>query len=327
MKQGAPAWLSVRVAHGRERKPLPAWTSRGAPSIPLETPGICAGYSRWTASPQGEERVNIPFIEESALRPGDVLLSYEDSHYSNIIRLLDGGRYSHAALFDGDLVVKAGARRIEQIPLHAGIDGWEYVDVYRYHANVWGEQLTSTEAIVRRAHHYLNEGTLYADNQLYLIGLLILLKRTTTFLEKTYLRVAQMPLQAVLKDAYDLYKRISDGKDTKPIGCSELVYRCFYEARPKYRYRLIQDSFHILGAGSVGWRKIGAPLASHGGYALDTDCQDILERFEELFYEQNPLLSFDVNSDVQADMASPYLLEISANLRLVGRLTMAVSKS
>jgi hypothetical protein len=43
----------------------------------------------------------IPVIETSALQASDVLLSYGDGTISDIIRLIDGGHYSHGAVFDG----------------------------------------------------------------------------------------------------------------------------------------------------------------------------------------------------------------------------------
>ena len=263
----------------------------------------------------------IPFIETGALQAGDVLLSFGDGTISDVIRLIDGGHYSHGAVFDGVEIVEAGLRGVVKTPLDAEIQEQKYVDVYRFHSDQ-GDPLASpgwpADPIVKRAHDYLDKGTRYADNQLYLVGVLILLKRTLT-------RVEKATLQAVLKEVFDLYKRIHDGGETRSVVCSELVYRSFYEAEPERRYALtIKDTFGPLQAGSQPL-DFPSPVASQdAAYALDAEYQAMLKEFEARFRQVNPL-PLTASSDIAAEMVSPHDLERSPNLKLIGRLRKKAS--
>jgi hypothetical protein len=263
----------------------------------------------------------IPVIETSALQAGDVLLSYGDGTISDIIRLIDGGHYSHGAVFDGTKIVEAGLRGVVPTPLEAEIKEQKYVDAYRFHSDQ-GDPLGSpgwpADPVTQRAQDYLNQGTTYANNQLYLVGVLILLKRTFT-------RVEKATLQAVLKEVFDLYKRIHDGGETKSVVCSELVYRSFYEAKPEHRYALtIRDTFGPLQAGPRPL-DFPTPVASRAAdYALDAEYQDMLTEFETLARQIHPA-PLTANSVIAAEMVSPHDLERSPNLQLIGRLRKPTS--
>jgi hypothetical protein len=263
----------------------------------------------------------IPLIETSALQAGDVLLSYGDGAISDIIRLIDGGHYSHGAVFDGAKIVEAGLRGVVSTPLEAEIQAQKYVDAYRFHSDR-GDPLGSpgwpADPIVERAHYYLDQGTTYADNQLYLVGVLILLKRTFTRVEKAI-------LQAVLKEVFDLYQRIHSGGETKSVVCSELVYRSFYEAKPEHRYGLtLRDTFGPWQAGPQPL-DFPTPVASREtDYALDAEYQDMLDQFETLARQIHPA-PLTARSIVAAEMVSPRDLERSPNLKRIGRLRKPAS--
>jgi hypothetical protein len=263
----------------------------------------------------------IPFIDASALQAGDVLLSYGDGTISDVIRLIDGGHYSHGALFDGTKIVEAGLRGVVSTPLEAEIREQKYVDAYRFHSDQ-GVPLASpgwpADPIVNRAHCYLNRGTAYANNQLYLVGVLILLKRSFNRVEKAI-------LQAVLKEVFDLYKRIHEGGETKSVVCSELVYRSFNEASPEHKYDLtIRGTFGPLQAGPQPL-DFPSPVANQGAdYALDADYQDTLVQLEALSRQVHPV-ALTGTSVIAAEMVSPHDLESSPNLKLIGRLRKPVS--
>jgi hypothetical protein len=260
---------------------------------------------------------SIETIDPGALRAGDVLLSYGNSRISNIIRLIDGGHYSHGALFDGTDIVEAGLRGVVRTPLETEIQVQAYVDAYRFHSD-GGDPLAPpdwpADPIVARAHYYLDKGTPYADNQLYLVGALILLKRP-------FNRVEKAALQAVLKEVFELYKCIASGGEAKSVVCSELVYRSFYEALPARKYALtIRGAFAPLQAGPLDFE---TPLASQDAYTLDAEYQDLLDQSEALFHQFNPPPSpppLTAASVVAPEMVSPHDLERSPNLRRIGRL-------
>jgi hypothetical protein len=66
-------------------------------------------------------------------------------------------------------------------------------------------------------------------------------------------------------------------------------------------------------------------VASNGtGYALDTEYQDMLDQFDALFRQINPM-ALTASSAIAAERVSPHDLERSPNLKLIGRLNKNVS--
>lgn len=267
------------------------------------------------------------------LKAGDVLLSYGDGFISDAIRLIDGGKYSHAALFDGSKIVEAGLRGVVHTPLELEIGAQKYVDAYRFQSDT-GMPLAPpdwpADPVIQRAHYYLEKGTRYADNQLYLVGVLIVLKRLT------FSRVEKAVMQALLAMVFKLFKRIADGGEVKSVVCSELVYRSFYEALPEKKYGLtIKGAFAALQASvdsdfdSLLQNDSGPALNDAAQpYELDPEYQDLLEQTENLYRQIEPGLFAPERQDlleaaspfVAAEMVSPHDLQRSPNLKLIGRL-------
>lgn len=174
-------------------------------------------------------------MDMSEVKAADVLLSYGNGWISWGIRLFDGGDYSHAALFDGNNIVEAGLRGVVMTPLEKEVAAQKYVDVYRFKSDE-GSSFSvpdlPVKPVIDRAHHYLQAETKYANNQLYLLGFLLALNKFP------YDRVKKVALRTCLILALKLYKKIAQGKETKSVVCSELVYRSFYEAEPRGKYGL-----------------------------------------------------------------------------------------
>jgi hypothetical protein len=282
--------------------------------------------------------MGVSSIEVSALKVGDVLLAHRDDVISDIIRLIDGGSFSHAGLFDGNDVVEAGPGNIERTPLQTFIDGHKYVDAYRYHT-LGRKPMTLLDMVARRAHHYLDTEMRYADNQLYLTGTLILTKRQFTRVRRSdfdtayrsrlwllFTRMEKTPLQTAFKEVFELFRRIADGDEEKPVVCSEFIYRSFHEAgrgietplswrRPPY--------LEIVRPPPADFRSM---LARHFiNFALDTEYKDLLDQCKILFFRINPTGSLAADSDIAADMITPRDLEESPSLRLIGRLVRSTS--
>ncbi|MCP3870535.1 MAG: hypothetical protein GY703_21070, partial [Gammaproteobacteria bacterium] len=154
-------------------------------------------------------RTDVRELNMTDVKAGDVLLSYGDGWISDIIRVVDGGDYSHAAFFDGQDIVEAGLRGVVITPLEKEVEAQKYVDVYRFKSDT-GSTFSlpdwPSEPVVQRAHYYFDKGTEYADNQLYLVGLLIVVRKLP------YGRVEKAVLRAMLAMIFKLFKRILEGK-------------------------------------------------------------------------------------------------------------------
>ncbi|MDR2112017.1 MAG: hypothetical protein LBQ62_02775 [Candidatus Accumulibacter sp.] len=265
-----------------------------------------------------------------ALQAGDVLLSHGGGTISNVIRLIDGGHYSHASLYDGEEIIEAGPCCVVRTPLETGIQEQEYVDAYRFRS-VRGEALSSpgwpADPVIERAHHYLEKRARYANNPLYLLGALIFYKQSFDLFKRSFTRMEKSILQAMLEQVLDLFQRISNGSQVKPVvSCSELVYRSFHEARGR-RYSLIWDARDILRTGP---RTIEVPRApvSQDGQALGAEYQHMLERLETLFQRINPsapLITDSGIAEIAPEIVGPRILERSPSLRLIGRLNIRKS--
>lgn len=72
-----------------------------------------------------------PSVAPASIRAGDVFLSLGRGDLSAGIHQLDGGDYSHAALWSGDAVIEATLPVVREVPLKELTQRSEYVDVYR----------------------------------------------------------------------------------------------------------------------------------------------------------------------------------------------------
>src|SRR5690606_10170078 len=71
-------------------------------------------------------------LEPTDLLPADVLLSRGDSDISTGIVELDGGTYSHAALWSGTDVLESTLPHVREAPLHVCGQHAHFIDVYRH---------------------------------------------------------------------------------------------------------------------------------------------------------------------------------------------------
>ncbi|UCF95101.1 MAG: hypothetical protein JSW39_13440 [Desulfobacterales bacterium] len=270
------------------------------------------------------------------VKRGDVLLSCGRGEFSNAIRLLDGGDYSHAAFCvgrdrrAGPKIVEATRKGVMENPLAPDITGQEYVDVYRFTSDT-GENFGSAgwpdAPVIARAHYYKDRRIQYAYDQLFMLSALIMVRKAPLGkLGRANIRFWLDRMIRCLRDD------LAGGKTQ--VTCAELVYRCFYEAEaiPTGKYGLSIRG--TLGPDGALVKTLGQ--ADKAIYPeLDAETQQRLREAEDLFWKlcsglhRNPepesaleagLRSKAPNPNVYADLVTPRDLQMSSNLELMGRL-------
>lgn len=162
------------------------------------------------------------------LCPCDILLYHGDSPVSQLIQWFDGSEYSHASIFDGEMVVEAISEGVRRRSVAVTMEDTLFVDVWRLRKDgdfIGSPQLPAQpvlDAIIR----FVEEGDRYAFEELLLLALLCTSRR----LPLPFLRWSLDHAASAIVDMVDAGK--------EPMTCSELVYRCFTEAGEAYRPRI-----------------------------------------------------------------------------------------
>ena len=163
------------------------------------------------------------------LRPGDVLLSAAertlaraDPWVSWLIRWLDASDFSHAGLYDGEQVVTVGLHGIERRPLYP-------CDVFRFHHEdtILGERDLDPKILLQQGNSYLRASLAYRYHPLYLVGVLVIMRR---FARPAWRRILVESLGGLLLEALrrSIDAHLPSGE--RAITGSELVARIFYDA-------------------------------------------------------------------------------------------------
>jgi hypothetical protein len=268
-----------------------------------------------------------PDINLNDVEKGDVLLSCGRGELSHAIRLLDGGDYSHAAICvniderDGPKIVESTRKGVVENPLAPDVSGQEYVDVYRFIGDT-GERFGSAEwphePVIDRAHFYKDQKTQYAFNQLYLMSVLIMVRRAP--LGKLGRANIRYWLDRMIRFFRDV---AADQKEQ--VTCSEMVYRCYFEAEsaPRGKFGLtIRGTLDSMGM----LVKAFAPNSSAVYPELDRESRELLAEAEGLFWQlqysasEGGFRSKAANPNVCGNMVTPRDLQMSLNLELMGRL-------
>ena len=164
----------------------------------------------------------------------DVLLSLGKGRLSELIRHLNGGRYSHSSLCDGERVIECVADGVEHNTIENLFEHRVYADVFRFRSDTgdpFGAPGWEPQSVIDVGMSYYRRGTKYAYHQLVMMGLLITTRRNP--LPATYRAMVRTNIDKAVK----LLANMMD-KGIEPLTCSEFVYRCFYEAEPANRYGL-----------------------------------------------------------------------------------------
>jgi len=176
-------------------------------------------------------------LELKDLKPCDVLLCRGEGFISDMILLLSGGTYSHAAIYAGKIngqhcVIQATLRGIVCDPIEK-ISEETFTDVFRFNkdGHNLGEPAYPFEPIEKVGLDYANLGVKYAYDHLVLLAALAVTRNIP--LDPLSRRI----LRSVLDNAAEfIFKLIDEGKT--PMVCSELVYRCFDKSDNDKKYQL-----------------------------------------------------------------------------------------
>ncbi len=249
------------------------------------------------------------------LKKGDVLLCRGKGLLSDLIVLFDGGKYSHAAFFDGEQVVQATLHGIVRESIDS-LKEEEFVDVYRFvkDGDYLGEGEYPAKPVVSEAEKIVSEKLKYATDHLILLALLTLTRKIPLEpLEKKLLRV-------ILDHATEvLFKIIDEGKT--PMVCSETVYTIFQKALPENKYKIEIEGVLF---------KLFIPLLGKE-FDINDELEVSRKRFMEAwkrarFKDNSGLLSESIYIDpVVASCVTPHDLETSKNLDMIGRFVFGES--
>jgi hypothetical protein len=170
-----------------------------------------------------------PF-DKSKLLPGDVLLHGSPSAISKIIEWAGDSPYSHAAIvYDAKSLREASAAGVRAYDLAtrlADTADYAFIDAYRREDAPNGLRPDGVEAVNAVADQYM--GTPYPLSQLGLLGLACALRDKIPLDDTLRLWIREI-IDACFSNNPDL------------MVCSELVYRCYREAKhaPSLRPRII----------------------------------------------------------------------------------------
>ncbi|KAB3530499.1 hypothetical protein [Alkaliphilus serpentinus] len=255
------------------------------------------------------------------LKPGDVLLCRGEGWVSDLIALLDGGPYSHTALYVGSndgkhYVIQAtgqGIRRDEITILQQET----FTDVFRFNKNnhKLGDEDYPYQPLGSNAEEYASEGIKYAYDHLILLAILAVTRDIPLdYMTKKILR------NIIDNAASYLFKLLDKGKT--PMVCSELVYRCFSEADDHKKYQLSITGLKLPDYSLDSLEGKTETYKSKELSAEDLELMNAKEAFIELWTKakglngQNPTFI----GDPVAACISPKDLFHSKDLEIAGRL-------
>jgi len=262
------------------------------------------------------------FIRPADLHPGDVFLYHGEGVVSSLIRLFDGTEYSHASLWTGNEVIEAIGEGVVGRPLKVSIADAKFVDVYRYRNKDTGltlgddaSPLPATPALTQAAQ-FKKDHDRYAYEALLLLALLASTRQITAPVP-----LLGMILRVLLDNAADVLARlIAAGKE--PMICSELVYRCFTQAGPKYDIRIRGADMAVsTAANTMG----AAPGLAPDPQGYQEAAANFLENYQAAKHAGKPN-EFALGADGQpnlgavADFVTPGDLKKSPDLQLLGTL-------
>jgi hypothetical protein len=228
------------------------------------------------------------------------------------------------------LVVEATKKGVVANKLKDDMDVQEYIDLYRFKSDTgdnFGSPGWPPEPVLDRAHYYKDRGTDFAYSQLLLMGILVLVRKVPLG------NLPQARIRYWLAEFIKYFKpRVTSGKED--VTCSELTYRCFYEAEttPAGKYGLdiagtLHPDGHVI--------KMFAAKASPANMGLDQETIALFKEATEVLMQIRPEFHRNLkhtlgsgndinimaaNPNVCADMVTPRDIQKSPNLELIGRL-------
>jgi hypothetical protein len=120
------------------------------------------------------------FVSLSELKDGDIFLYHGDNFISRMIRLFDGGDYSHAGVYSNAHILEAIGSGIEYRSVTESTNGVPYVDVFRFKSkdNIWiGSDGFPVQPVIDRINHYNENRERYGYEQILLLAILTSTRR------------------------------------------------------------------------------------------------------------------------------------------------------
>jgi len=172
--------------------------------------------------------MTIDKLQESQLRPGDVLLVRGDSRLSEGIRELDGGSYSHAAIWDGSSLIESTLPRVRVASFEQCAATAVLIDAYRHAggATLGGE-------VVERARAYV--GRPYATMDLALCTLVV---AVSSWMPEEWSEMNALYGMGRLQRLLRFLTVLRDTSRGERVTCVELVARAYFNAGLPLRVRL-----------------------------------------------------------------------------------------
>jgi hypothetical protein len=185
-------------------------------------------------------------VHINQLQPADVLLMQGRGIVSDLIRIFDQGKYSHAAIYDGTNVVEMLSAGTTVNTVIASVGDARIVDVYRYVSDtgqVLGDPRLASAPVIQQIQFYTNNPSKYGYEQIVFLALLCSTRRAPVQQLSPFLAKI---LREILDSAAEELARMIHGNQT-PMICSELVYLCFARANPPY-------PIHVRGVNAARMR-------------------------------------------------------------------------
>jgi hypothetical protein len=259
-------------------------------------------------------------IPRNSLRAGDVLLYHGTGLISDLIRVFDGGPYSHASVYDGVGVLEALPQGTVVDPLNQSVSGALFVDVYRFisgDGTPLGQPGCETKPVLDRIGYYEQHHDRYGYEQILLLAVLCATRHPQP---GTISPIEALMIRRFLDQAAEVIANlIHAGKE--PMICSELVYRCYTEAGAPYEI-IIRGSDVALRTAAAA----GPPSPSE--LALQAEAVRFLNNYaiakghnvasQEFARASTPAAV--VAAAAVADFVTPRDLETSPNLQKIGTL-------
>ena len=279
-------------------------------------------------------------IRPDQLQAGDVLLYHGTSLISDLIRLFDGGNYSHASIWNGKQIVEALGQGITENSVPASTAGAKFVDVYRFVAQdreKLGDTNYPAQPVLSRIAWYVANPQRYAYEEILLLAVLASTRQIPVV---SWIPGLNLIIRNVLDRAADLLARLAAG-NKEPVICSELVYRCYAEADATGKYHLAirgADTLAAARAAEVQAAILGSPgLAPAAILAVGPlsdpllpEKQEFLARYAALKGKPPATMASIAAARAAgaaaaaavADFVTPHDLERSPNLYQAGTLVL-----
>jgi hypothetical protein len=269
-------------------------------------------------------------IDIKDLRDGDVLLFHGTALLSKIIMRLDGGNYSHAGVIRDGQVTEALGDGINHRAVAASVAGAKFVDIFRFRKNGGGlgDPPYPVQALDDAIQAFEIAKNKYAYDELFLLALLCSTRRLTA--------IMKIPGMAMfVRDFLDsAMERLSSlmASGTKPVICSEMVFRCFENAVPQGTYTLLIKGADIPSAQAVqsviAENPEAAEIQAHAAAFLQSYSQAVLGPAAPL--APAPIIAYAapvsaysaaITAFAVANFVTPRDLQDSPNLQLAGTLS------